>query len=276
MTSIRSQEGLAPTANHPQNRTVKQYFVFSLVNDSTEMRENFKIRYQVYCLERGFLDPKYYPEGQESDPYDAHALHVLASHRTGHGAGTARLVLHSSLGLPLAHHCQLDPPFRFLTDLSDARTRRYAEISRLAVSREFRRREGDTVYGGLPRQDRAHPNSGDVIAFYSPNDIPEIVSGIYRLLYQESKRRGITHWVVAMERSLNVMLKRMGFVFSPIGPEVDYYGPVRPYMAEIAAIERHTYLKRPQTLRYMLFGLEPHLVPSYARDPSWETMASIA
>jgi hypothetical protein len=94
-----------------------------------------------------------------------------------------------------------------------------------------------------------------------------MVSGIFRLLYQESKRHGVTHWVVAMERGLQVMLKRMGFPFVPIGPEVDYYGPVRPYVAEIAALEHNVARFKPATLEYVVSGLEPNLRPSFTAVP---------
>ena len=152
--------------------------------------------------------------------------------------------MNGPLGLPMAAHCELDPAYRFIADPDHPALARYAEISRLAVSKAFRRREGDSFFGTPPRRDRSQ--SGGVIAFYSPNDAPEIVSGIYRMFYQDSKRLGITHWVVAMERGLSLMLKRMALLFTPIGPETDYYGPVRPYVAEIAEIERHVSRNSPR------------------------------
>jgi N-acyl amino acid synthase of PEP-CTERM/exosortase system len=167
--------------------------------------------------------------------------------------------MNGPLGLPMAAHCELDPAYAFLADPDHPDLKHYAEISRLAVSKAFRRREGDSFFGGPPRIDPKL--SGEVVAFYSRNDAPEIVSGIYRMIYHDSKRLGITHWVVAMERSLNLMLKRMGLVFAPIGPETDYYGPVRPYVAEIAEVERHVSLHRPETQRFMTYGLEPELLP---------------
>jgi N-acyl amino acid synthase of PEP-CTERM/exosortase system len=94
-----------------------------------------------------------------------------------------------------------------------------------------------------------------------------MLAQVFRLIYQESKRRGITHWVVAMERGLNVMLRRMGFEFTPIGPENDYYGPVRPYLAEIASLERHIGSRRRGTLAFMAEGLEAHLKPRFPLVP---------
>lgn len=226
------------------------------------MEECYRLRYQVFCVERGFLPCGDYPDGLETDAYDAHSLHFLARHLRGEPAGTARLVLHSPLGLPMTPHCELNAGFAFLVDPQHPRGHRYAEISRLAVSRDFRRRQSDTFYGGPPRTNRAPP--GPLPPASPPRDAPEMISGIFRLIYQESKRHGVTHWVVAMERSLQIMLKRMGFEFAPIGPEVDYYGPVRPYVGEIAAIERYVSRTRPETFRYVSLGLEPHLIPGDA------------
>ncbi len=264
-----------PASESDTPRIEERYFAFSLVDAIEEKRKTFRIRYQVYCLERGLLPADAYPGKEESDAYDEDAVHVLASHVNGHEAGCARLVIGGPLGLPLVKFCALDAVYGFLAEPDHPKRAQYAEISRLSVSKEFRRRRGDSFYGGAPRQNGLQPSSG-VIPLYPLNDIPEIVSGIYRLLYQESKRRGITHWVVAMERGLSVMLKRMGFQFKPAGPEADYYGPVRPCIAEIAQIERDVYSTRPETLRYMLTGLEPELIPAFARGLLWERMASTA
>lgn len=242
-------------------RSVDRYFAFDCVDCSDEIAECYRMRYEVYCVERGLLPAEDYPSRLESDVYDPHSLHFLARHLQGEPAGTVRLVLNGALGLPMVAHCLLESDYGFLADPRDPLGAGYAEISRLAVSKGFRRRREDTPYGAPPRT-----RSGDDIprlmtSVQPPTDVPEMVAGLFRLIYQESKRRGITHWVAAMERSLQVMLRRMGFLFSPIGPEVDYYGPVRAYVAEIAAVERYVFQKRPETLDYVTAGLEPHLKP---------------
>jgi N-acyl amino acid synthase of PEP-CTERM/exosortase system len=251
---------------NPHARNVERYFAFARVDGEDDIRESFRIRYQVYCVERRLLRQEDYPDRQETDAYDAQSLHFLASHLDGEPAGTARLVLNGPLGLPLVSHCRLHGGYGFLADPSDPTKHCYAEISRLAVSRTFRRREGDTLYGGPPRDNRPPAFHHVPPVVFPPADVPEMVSGIFRMLYQESKRRGITHWVVAMERSLHVMLKRIGFEFTPIGPEVDYYGPVRPYFAEIAALEHSVSRRKPSTWQYVTMGLESHLVPCFRQE----------
>ncbi|MCG6896361.1 MAG: PEP-CTERM/exosortase system-associated acyltransferase [Thiocapsa sp.] len=250
-----------PSAGMPQG-----YFTFRRVAGPDGIRESCRLRYQVFCIERGFLSPKDYPDQEESDCYDAHALHFLARHIDGEPAGTARLVFNGPLGLPFQPHCKLDPRYQFLSDPQYPSRRRYAEISRLAVPRCFRRRAGDGVYGGPPRADRSSFDRSPTPVLPPLADAPEMVAGIFRLIYQESKRRGITHWVVAMERGLHVMLKRRGFVFTPIGPEVDYHGPVRPYVAEIAALECIASRQRRRTFEFMTSALEFQLRPDGPLD----------
>jgi N-acyl amino acid synthase of PEP-CTERM/exosortase system len=254
------------------------YFRFSCVTDAPDLETVFGIRYQVYCVERGFLREEDYPAKLESDDYDAHALHILATHRAGHPAGTARLVMSSRLGFPAMKHCIFSDEFEHLNDPTHPALASYAEVSRLAVSKDFRRREGDTPYGGPPRGDPASADGADILAFTPPRNMPEILMGICRVLYQQSKRRGITHWVLAMERGLYVMLKRIGFRYIPAGPEVDYYGPVRPYVASIEALESGLFRASPDALAYMVSGLEPALIPAclHGRGPSWQSVGSAA
>lgn len=247
-------------------RSIERYFAFARVDGSDEIEECYRLRYQVFCVERGFLPCDDYPNRLESDAYDAYSLHFLARHLHGEPAGAARLVLNGPHGLPMVPHCALEAGFEFLADLQYPLRHRYAEISRLAVSRGFRRRQGDTIYGGPPRTSRVPEIPRISLSTPPPNDVPEMVSGIFRLIYQGSKRHGVTHWVVAMERRLQVMLKRMGFPFTPIGPEVDYYGAVRPYIAEIAALEYNVSVQKPATWEYMAAGLDADLTPDFSRE----------
>ena len=251
----------------PHTCGVDRYFAFARADGRAEIAECYRLRYEVLCLERRLLPPEDYPDPLESDSYDSHSLHFLASDLHGEPAGTARLVLNGPHGLPLVAHCALESRYSFLRDPADALGPRHAEISRLAISRRFRRRQRDGVYGSPPRIKPGHSSAHYFRGTPPPTDIPEMVSGLFRLIYQESKRQGITHWVVAMEYSLFVMLKRMGFKFTPIGPESDYYGPVRPYLAEIAAMEYSVSRHKPATWRYVTEGLEPHLLPNFCERP---------
>jgi N-acyl amino acid synthase of PEP-CTERM/exosortase system len=236
------------------------YFICSCVDGTPDAAITYRIRYQVYCVERGLFPREAYPSGLEFDRYDPQSIHILARHVGGRPAGTARLVLPSPLGFPMMRHCVFSGIYQHLNDPYHPAHAGYAEISRLSISRDFRRRDGDTVYGGPPREGYSERHQSTASSVF--RQAPEIMIGICSMLYQESKRRGVTHWMVAMERSLYLMLKRLGFRYCQAGPEVDYFGPVRPYVTSIEEFEACLYATFPDTLRYLAHGLEHELIPN--------------
>lgn len=59
-----------------------------------DMEEVYKLRYQVYCIERNFEDPAHFKAQQEIDPFDQRSVYtLLQDKRSGEYIGTARLVL---------------------------------------------------------------------------------------------------------------------------------------------------------------------------------------
>jgi N-acyl amino acid synthase of PEP-CTERM/exosortase system len=176
-------------------------------------------------------------------------------------------VMRSPIGFPMMRYCVLSGDYLPLNDPGHPALASFAEVSRLAIAKSFRRRVSDSLYGGPPRLEDVSDASTFAVAPFRKRDGSEILLGICRSLYQESKRRGITHWMLAMERSLYLMLHRMGFKYAPAGPEVDYYGTVRPYLASIEALEKGLYDAFPGTFEYMIDGLEPELAPAYMQQP---------
>ena len=104
-------------------------------SDPQLMDESHRLRYQVYCLERGFLNPADYPNRRECDEFDPYSLHLGVTAPEGSLLATARLVKVNTVGFPLFRHCRLYP--RELDRFQDMT--RVAEISRLCVSRNLRR-----------------------------------------------------------------------------------------------------------------------------------------
>ena len=69
---------------------------FSIVKaDTDDLREQaFRLRYEVYCLENKYEDPKQNPGEIEQDLYDQDADHFLLMHNeSGRVAGTVRVIL---------------------------------------------------------------------------------------------------------------------------------------------------------------------------------------
>lgn len=258
------------------------YFDFSVIDNARYLRDSYALRYEVYCQERHFLAPEDYPSKLEMDSYDNHAIHVGGINKEGVLVGTLRLVLPSAGGFPLFEHCQLFPEYQYLADpdklaqLTAAEISRLAqpkerpreqltaaEISRLAISKSYRRRRNDGLYDLASTEDLMTSARTEQEAVHRRHR-PEIILGLYKIMYQASKRRGITHWFAAMEKPLVRLLGRCNFDFKPIGPEVDYYGPVTPYFAEISEIEACVHQRCPDMLAEFVRGLEPELVPAIA------------
>ena len=73
-----------------------------------ELEETFRLRYRVYCEERGFERPEDHPDGLEVDRFDVHARHFASYNSGGNMVGTVRIILHSDEGFPIERNCRLD------------------------------------------------------------------------------------------------------------------------------------------------------------------------
>jgi N-acyl amino acid synthase of PEP-CTERM/exosortase system len=70
-------------------------------------------------------------------------------------------------------------------------------------------------------------------------------------MYAYSLQHGIRYWYAAMERALARMLVRMNFGFQQVGPAIDYYGPVAPYVADLRVLESQLGRLNPPLLAWM-------------------------
>ena len=235
------------SANQGPGAMSTPYFLAGAIDQTPQLlEESYRLRYQVYCVERGFLPPDACRDGIERDEFDGHALHIAAFDPHGTMAGTVRLVRQSELGLPMFRHCRLFAHAERFAAPSPG----LVEIGRLCVSRRYRRRRVDTGAPVAPRTDAEYRGGerrrgGD-----------EIFLTMTRALYHETKRIGASHWLVATETSLQRMLAQHGFSFRAIGPETDYFGPVAPYLLDIAELDQAIVSGRFPSLADFLVGLE--------------------
>jgi len=228
-------------------------FTFGIINDPALLEEAFKLRFQVYCRECNFINEVDYPDRTEKDKFDPLSIHFFANDPEGI-VGTARLVLDSPLGFPLEEHCK-DCEFE-----KDIPKKHCAEISRLVISKHYRRRKNDGMYYSPDYADnpaaKAMAEKENLVKRIKP-----MTFGLFKEMYQASKRRDIRCWYVVMEKSLYLLLKIHGFEFKPIGKETDYYGPVRPYSARLEDLEKSVYHKLPNLFNEFTQDLEPKYRP---------------
>lgn len=194
----------------------------------------YRLRFQVYVTEWGFEAPEDYPDGLEHDEFDDHSVHIYACcGQEKQVVGTVRMILNSSLGFPIERHFEIPD---FAVDVDHNST---AEISRLAVSKEYRRRIIDNaIFGKNQAAAKRIPRFTDIDRDFRRHCEHELVRGLYISLYRDSKLRGLTHWYAVMAQGLYVILKRWGIIFKKIGPERDYHGLRAPYMVSIESVER--------------------------------------
>jgi N-acyl amino acid synthase of PEP-CTERM/exosortase system len=217
------------------------YFRAAAIDDAPElMKEHYRLRYQVYCLERKFLPAANFPEALEMDDFDRHAVHVGAIDACGVLAGTARVVKVTAAGpgLPLFQHCKI---FAEETELLDP-DNTVVEISRLSMSRRYRRSSLD---GRAERREVRR----------------DVFLALFKAVYQATKRLDATHWVAATETSLQRLLAHYGFPFRAIGPECDYGGRVSPYLMNLVEFDQVILSRRVPELDEIIVGLEPQYRP---------------
>lgn len=220
-----------------------------LTHNPSALLESFKLRYQVYCLEAKFLVANDYPENIEQDHFEQSAAHIGCYVMRNDNekkvmAGCVRLVRPTTDNLPVLEHCTIYEQYKTLFDSENKNE--IAEISRLCISSAFRNRRGDGLYAldvSTAQQSKRLTNK------------PVFLLALFKGLYQESLRLGISIWVIAIETGLHRMLLNNGIVFNEIGPEIDYYGAVRPYFAKISDIEKLLHAKDPNYLSLMQQGL---------------------
>jgi N-acyl amino acid synthase of PEP-CTERM/exosortase system len=217
----------------------------SCVHSQNILEEIFRLRFKVYCEEWGFEDPANYPDGLERNEYDNSAQHfTIRSTQDGSIIGTVRVILPSELGYPVLKNCTIDPDM-YEKASGGLREMRIGEVSRLAISKDFRKRiEDDSLagYAGkLPdEQDMGHEKRRH-----------NFVHEFYKYLLLQSMAMGLSHWYIAMKRGLYILLKRVGMVYHPIGPEIDYHGLRSPYLGNLQQIKEGMLMKDPHCFDFI-------------------------
>lgn len=202
------------------------YFALELATTEAQLRSVYEIRYRVYCQEFGYEPLDAFPEGLETDEFDAVSSHCLVVHKsTGRAAGCARLVHVDETSLmPMERFCGASLDRETLRSF-DGRRHSICEFSRLAVDGAFRRRAGEqaTRFGEIHAIDITQRE----MRTFSLIAVATILAA-----FAMSELIGRNNCFAMMEGFLPRLLRRSGIIVHPAGSETDYHGIRAPYFFE--------------------------------------------
>ncbi len=200
---------VSATAKRPEN------LVYYRANTTMDFEKVFKLRYQVYVIERGMEKSEDHPNERETDIFDKNSVHFICEKNDGTPIGTSRIILPSPIGYPIQRH--------FTISINNGENT--AEISRLAVSK-FYRHENNGVH---PINHSTHTDQ------QTEHRDPSI--GLLKEMFQFSKVYGIEYVYTAMEEKLLRLLRHFGFRFQQIGQYKDYHGWRAPFIIQTSKVE---------------------------------------
>jgi N-acyl amino acid synthase of PEP-CTERM/exosortase system len=205
------------------------YFEMIPANTDALKEEVYKLRYQVYCVEKGFLEPRV--NGLEFDDYDKRSCHYLIRHReTDCYMATTRLILPDKQNLqnlfPMEAYNQIDNIERLKT----IRRANLAELSRFCISKQFRRRANE--------RDLLITNDTDESRFSrrEKTSSAHLTLALFACAVRMSSEHNIHYWYAIMEPASKRIASAFGIHFVEMGPpslSVHYYGIRVPYAIKV-------------------------------------------
>ncbi|MEY3200935.1 MAG: hypothetical protein RIR70_485 [Pseudomonadota bacterium] len=210
-----------------------QHFEIIPALDEATRDAAHRIRHAVYCEDLHFEPTR--PDGRERDEYDSHSLHCLLRHRaSGEFIGVTRLVLpppgpQGGL-LPFERTCGA-ALYRGPLDPSRLPRETIAEVSRLAVVKDFRRRRGEAQ--------SPLPMSEDDFGTPSRPRCPFIPIGLYLGAIALADKLGIHTLFTLTEPRLAQHFSRFGVAVVQIGEGVAHRGVRIPSMISVPDVLAH-------------------------------------
>ena len=213
------------------------YFESKVANTPALLEIAHALRYQVYCLERKFENPEQHRDGLESDLFDDRAIHGVLFHRpTNRAIGTVRMIM------PRGYEVDSLPIMALLReshiDLANhVRISRAVEISRFAISKDYRRRQSDepTDSQGIVLNRREAIRQGNLACL-----------SLIQFLVRQSVENGVLYWTAVMEPKLLRMLASMGIRFTSIGSLVMHHGLRQPCYCYIPTMLEEVFRDHPE------------------------------
>lgn len=231
----------------------RKFFELTPADSPKSLDIAYRLRYDVYCSELEWEEPRHHPDGKEWDLYDSYSRHILLKHkRSGLYAGTVRLVKtsqeHPENEIPLLQHYEgefFNGPYHPSMMVKGT----YGEISRLALRAEFRRRPGEQESAGGHGKEHFEWRQDERRQF------PHIALGLYLAAAATGIEEGLDGVYAMMEPRLARHLRYAGIRFEQIGGAVDFRGTRAPYYINKTSLRKH--MVRP--LKHLLRAIEDDL-----------------
>jgi N-acyl-L-homoserine lactone synthetase len=174
---------------------------------AAQLADHHRLRYQVYCLDRGFEPTEMNADGEEHDAFDAQSVHFVAYDADGVACGALRLVYPVS-DFPAAHVTRLDE--QVLMALQG----KVVELSRLCLR---------------------HPDGHATGELYQGSDV---MLAMLHEAWRYCRSDGISHWLCLITPALERMLSRLQVPFEVVGDSCRYRGQRRPLLTDINQMMR--------------------------------------
>ncbi|MDO6487686.1 PEP-CTERM/exosortase system-associated acyltransferase [Colwellia sp. 6_MG-2023] len=187
-------------------------------------KEAFKIRHNVYCEELAFEDIK--EGGLEKDEFDDQSIFSLIKHKPSNTYTSCVRIVNiqqSDQLLPIEKFC-LDSITNEELHPKNFNRSEIAEISRLAVKSDFRRRKTDQFKGSATGAIQETTYSEVELRCF-----PFIAIGLYMAAATMAIDTGVKHVYVMMEPRLARSMKFVGIKFQQLGDPIEYHGLRAPY-----------------------------------------------
>lgn len=207
-----------------------KYFEMLPALSREEQEQTYRLRHQVYCEDLGWEERR--TDALETDEYDAHSLHCLArSRQSGNLAGCVRLVLaradEPNHPLPFELTCA-DTLDRVLLDRLAGGRQRIAEVSRLAIVRDYRRRRGEETSPGTLLDSS--------FGTAEQPRFPYLLVGLYMAVFVVAERHQLDTLFLLVEPRLSRHLNHLGIGNRQIGGAAEHRGLRVPAMIDVAQV----------------------------------------
>lgn len=185
-----------------------------------------RIRYQVFCLDKGFEDPSAFSTARETDAWDDQSAHFIVQNRhTQQWVAATRLVL-PKRGRPLP----IDTLGAFDRHSLDDHHARISEISRFCIIRN--RGPADTDVDVLAEPE---PNSLQAWGIGSVGKAQqfEVTIGMIRTLVIFALKRKLTYCVFLVTDAFARLLRTLGLNLRQVGSPTEHRGMRTAYLIDM-------------------------------------------